>query len=98
MSKPTVLGKNVYVTLPEPEKESKIIVDENTKEALNKELLKKMKKLQVWAVGDSANDKIKEGDWVLVDPTALAQAKMVEFDDGVVRALVLDYHVIHIWS
>lgn len=97
MDKPKVLGKNIYLSLPPQEEESKIIVDENTKAALNKELLKKMKKLQVWARGKSADPEIKEGDWVLVDPTALARAKMVEFDDGVVRALVLDYDIMHIW-
>lgn len=97
MNKPKVLGKYVYVSLPEQKEENKVIVDENTKKALEKELLQQMKKLEVWAVGESANDSINEGDWVLVDPSALAQAKMVEFDDGVTRALVLDFHIVHIW-
>lgn len=98
MMKPKVLGKFVYISLPEKEQESKIIVDNNTKEDLNKALLQKFKKLEVWAVGESANPAIKEGQQVLVDPSAISQAKMVEFDDGSVKALVLDYNIIHIWS
>jgi hypothetical protein len=97
MNKPVVLGKNIYLNIPE-EEDRKVIVDQNTKEALEKELLRKLKKLEVWAVGESANPQIAVGDWVLVDPAAISQAKMVEFDDGVTRALVLDYHIIHIWQ
>jgi hypothetical protein len=96
MNKPKVLGKNVYISLPEEDKKSKIIVDENTKDELNKQLLKKMSKLQVWAVGEGTTV-VEVGDWVLVNPEALSRAKMVEFDDGVIRALVLDYDIIHIW-
>jgi hypothetical protein len=94
--KPLVLGKNVYVNIPEKE-ENKIIVDANTKEALAKELLLKLKKLEIWAIGDAANPKLKVGQMVLIDPAAITRAKMVEFDDGITRALVLDYDIVHIW-
>jgi hypothetical protein len=34
---------------------------------------------------------------VTIDPAAITRAKMVEFDDGITRALVLDYDIVHIW-
>ena len=94
-----VLGRYVYITLP-PKKESKIIPDSNTKEALQKELLKKMKRLQIWDVGELANPKLKKGMWVLVNPASLAKAQMVPFDEDetIVRALIQDYDIIHIWG
>lgn len=96
MIKPKVLGKYVYVEVP-IRKESKLTLDENTKESLQKEFLKQLSRVQVWAVGNMASQEIAEGDWVLVDPIALRDAKMVPFEDGVTRALILDYNVIHIW-
>ena len=96
MNKPIVLGKNVYVNVPHKE-ETKIIVDENTKETLEKQVLIKLRKLEIWAIGDAANPKLEIGQMVLIDPAAITRAKMVEFDDGVTRALVLDYDIIHIW-
>ena len=50
-----LLGNRIYLEMPKKE-ESKIVVDENTKEALNKELLKKMSRLKVFAVGTSIVD------------------------------------------
>lgn len=99
MSQIEVLGKRVYVELPEKE-ESKIIVDENTKEALQKELLKKLQRVTVWAKGSGADPKIEIGQEVLVDPRALTGpgAQIVPFPDGKNRALVMDYDIIHIWK
>jgi len=98
MNKPIVLGKFVYVDLPQKE-ELKVIVDENTKEALQKALLKDLQRVTIWAVGDAANPKLKEGQQVLVDPSALTggNSKIVPFEDGKTRALILDYHIVHIW-
>ena len=91
------------------EEEGKIIVDENTKEELNKQLLKKMKRLTIWGVGELANKKLKPGQEVLVNPQSLAQAQMVPFEEPVkegkegeteevVRALIQDFDIIHIWN
>ena len=44
-----LLGNRIYVEMPKKE-ESKLVVDENTKEALQREMLKKMSKLTVYAV------------------------------------------------
>ena len=98
--KPQVLGKYVYIDIPKKPK-YKVEVDKNTKEDLERAFLKTLDKLQIWAVGESANPKLEEGQWVLVDPEALARnVKMVNFEiDGkeVKKALVLDYHIVHIW-
>lgn len=97
--KPQVLGKFIYLSMP-PEKETKMIVDENTKESLELEILKKLSKLQIWAVGEAANPKLKEDDWVLVSPEALTRAKRIKFQhngEKVTKALVLDYDIVHIW-
>ena len=99
--KPQVLGKFVYIELPDAP-DSKIIVDENTKEELHKKMLVHLQRVKIWAVGDAANPKLKVGQEVLVNPSALtgANAKLVPFPDegkGVRRALVLDYDIVHIW-
>jgi len=100
MKKPKVLGKFVYLTIPE-KKETKLEVDHNTKEALEKEWMQKLDKVEVWAVGENANPAIKEGDFVLFDPSAINTIKMVPFKDEngnqITKALILDYHIVHIW-
>lgn len=89
-----VLGKRVYIELPKKE-ESKLIVDSNTKEALNKELLKKMSRLKVFAVGADITE-IKVGDEVLIDPSALARSPIVTIDDK--EVLLVNYlDIIHVW-
>jgi len=103
MNKPEVLGKYLYVEIPQ--RNSKIIVDENTKEELQKQLLKHLQRVKIWAIGDACSDKLKNayenGREVLINPEGLSQAKMVPFDEGgeepIIRALIMDYHVIHIW-
>ena len=94
-TKPKVLGKFVYIDIPETP-EYKIQVDENTKKALEKEWVSKFNRLQVWAVGESANPSIKEDDWVLIDPEAIRSIKMVPFGKTT-KGLILDYHIVHIW-
>ena len=67
---PKLLGNRVLLEMPPQDDNSKLIVDENTKEALQRELLNKMSKLKVLQVGTIVTE-IKEGDYVLVDPAAL---------------------------
>jgi hypothetical protein len=95
---PKLLGNRVLLELPPQEEESKIVVDENTKEALQRELLNKMSKLKVLQVGTIVTE-IKAGDWVLVDPAALNKATLVPIsNDGEERAiLVSPFDIIQIW-
>ena len=48
----TLLGNRIFLEIPKKE-ESKLIVDENTKESLEKEMIKKMSRLVVHSVGDT---------------------------------------------
>lgn len=90
-----LLGNRIYLEMPKKE-ESKLIVDENTKEALEKEMLKKMSKLKVHTVG-TANMEIKEGDYVLVDPAALSKASLIPINDDESVLLVSPFDIIMIW-
>jgi len=94
---PTLLGNRIYLEMPPQDEDSKIVVDENTKEALQRELLNKMSKLKVLQVGTIVTE-IKVGDWVLVDPAALNRATLVPINDNDDRViLVSPFDVIHIW-
>jgi co-chaperonin GroES (HSP10) len=94
---PKLLGNRVLLQLPPQEEESKIVVDENTKEALQRELLNKMSKLKVLQVGTIVTE-IKAGDWVLVDPAALNKATLVPINENDERAiLVSPFDIIQIW-
>lgn len=95
---PKLLGNRIYLEMPKEDEQSKLIVDENTKEALQRELLNKMSKLKVVQVGTIVTE-IKVGDWVLVDPAALNKATLVPVsEDGEERViLVSPFDVIQIW-
>lgn len=94
---PKLLGNRIYLEMPPQDEESKLIVDENTKEALQRELLNKMSKLKVLQVGTIVTE-IKVGDWVLVDPAALNKATLVPINDNDDRViLVSPFDVVHIW-
>lgn len=90
-----LLGNRVYLEIPKKE-ESKLIVDENTKEALEKEMIKKMSRLKVHSVGTAIMD-IKVGDVVLVDPEALSKARMIPLSDDETVLLVSPFDIIQVW-
>ena len=91
----TLLGNRIYLEIPKKE-ESKLIVDENTKEALEKEMIKKMGKLRVHSVG-TANMEVVAGDYVLVDPAALSKAPIIPLSDDEQVLLVSPFDVIMVW-
>jgi hypothetical protein len=77
--------------------ETKLIVDENTKEALKKELLSKMSRLKVYAIGDLVTN-VSVGDEVLVDPEALARKTLiVPVSDTKELLLVSPFDIVHVW-
>jgi len=90
-----LLGNRIYVEIPKKD-ESKIIVDENTKEALQREMLKKMAKLTVYDVGDLVST-VKAGDVILVDPGKLKDAMVIPLSDDKDVLLVSPFDVIHVW-
>jgi len=91
-----LLGNRIYLEIPKKE-ESKLIVDENTKEALEKEMYKKMSRLTVHSVG-TANMDVKPGDVVLVDPAALQKAPLIPLSEDEQVLLVSPFDVIMIWD
>jgi hypothetical protein len=93
-----LLGTRVYIKVPK-KVEGKVIVDENTKEAMEKALIQKMPKLEIFALGSGITDPdLKEGSFVLVEPSALAAASNIpfEFEDFDV-AMIPYFNIIHIW-
>lgn len=90
-----LLGNRIYVELPKQE-ESKLIVDENTKEALQKEMLKKMSKLTVYAVGDLVTN-IAPGDVILVDPSSLSKSLLIPLSEEKDVLLISPFDVVHVW-
>ena len=94
---PKLLGNRIYLEMPPQDDNSKLIVDDNTKEAVQRELLNKMSKLKVVQVGTIVTE-IKIGDWVLVDPAALNKATLVPINNNDDRAiLVSPFDVIMVW-
>jgi hypothetical protein len=93
-----LLGNRIYLEMPKKD-ESKLIVDENTKEALQKELLKKMSRLKIHSVGDGPmNPKLVVGAEVLVDPSALRDKTLViPLSDTEDVLLVSPFDIIQIW-
>lgn len=91
-----LLGNRVYLEMPKQDEDSKLIVDDNTKEALQREMLKKFSKLTVHTVGDTISN-IKTGDVVLVDPGVLAKAPLVDLSETEQVLLVSPFDIIMIW-
>jgi hypothetical protein len=87
-------GNRLLLDLPKKE-EGKLIVDENTKEALEKEILKKLQRLTVTAVGDLVTD-INIGDEVLVEASAISKAPIIPIN-GENKLLVSPFDVILVW-
>lgn len=87
-----------------PKEDSKVIVDENTKAALQKAMLKRLSRLKVFAVGELVTKFVQKGDEVLVDPSALTDERTpiitVEDDNGkeVIVVLIQDHNIIHVWE
>jgi hypothetical protein len=93
-----LLGNRIYLEMPKKD-ESKLIVDENTKEALQKELLKKMSRLKVHSVGTAITDPdLVIGCEVMVDPSALRDKTLViPLSDTEDVLLVSIFDIIYIW-
>ena len=91
-----LLGNRIYLEMPKQDEDSKLIVDDNTKEALQREMLKKFSKLTVHTVGDIVTT-IKAGDVVLVDPGTLTKAPLVNLSEDEQVLLVSPFDIIMIW-
>lgn len=90
-----LLGNRIYLELPKQE-ESKVIVDENTKEALMKEFSKKLQKVVVYDKGETVNN-VEIGDVVMADHKALSSAPVIDLGNGTTVILVSPFDIVHIW-
>ena len=92
-----LLGNRIYLEIPKKE-ESKLIVDENTKEALEKEMIKKMSRLTIHSVGTANMDaELVPGAIVLVDPAALSKAPLIPLSEDEQVLLVSPFDIIQVW-
>lgn len=92
-----LLGNRLYITLP-PKEKSNLTVDANTKEALQKELLLKMSRLKIFAVGAGVVDPdFVEGAEVLIDPIKISSGIIVPLSADHNVLMVSAFDVIHIW-
>jgi hypothetical protein len=91
-----LLGNRIYLEVPKQVEENKLIVDENTKEALQREMLKTFSKLKIHSVGDTVTS-VKAGDIVLVDPGKVSQGQLINLTDDEQVILVSPFDVIMIW-
>jgi hypothetical protein len=93
-----LLGNRIYLEMPKKE-ESKVIVDDNTKESLQKALLNKMNRLKVHSVGTAITDPdLVVGCEVMVDPSALRDKTLViPLSDEEDVLLVSIFDIIYIW-
>mgnify|MGYP000573666191 CR=1 FL=1 len=89
-----LFGQRLLLDLPKKE-EGKLIVDENTKEALEREMMQKYNRLSVHAVGGDVSD-INVGDVVLIDPAALSRAPVIPMGEDN-KLLVSKFDVILTW-
>jgi len=88
-------GNRIYLELPQQE-DSKVIVDHNTKEALQRAFADKMLRATVYAVGEVVTD-LKPGDVVLADPIALGKASIIPIDETTTVVMLSSYDIIHKW-
>jgi hypothetical protein len=88
-----LLGNRIYLLFEQ--EESPVIVDENTKIALQEAFAKKMLRAKVYDVGTTVLD-IKKNEEVLVDPKALQNASVIPLGDINVL-LVSPFDVVHVW-
>lgn len=91
-----LLGNRLYLEIPE-EPKSAVILDDESKEALEKEKMKRYGRLKVYAVGD-AIDHIKEGDEVMIDPTSIANGAIkIPLSEDKYVFMVSIFQIAHIW-
>jgi hypothetical protein len=89
-----LLGNRILLDLPKKE-EGKLIVDDNTKEALEREMVQKYNKLTVFATGDLVTN-IPLDAQVLVHPEALSKAPVIPIGDSN-KLLISTFDVILVW-
>lgn len=84
----------VLLNLPEPP-DSNLILNDETKNRMMEEQVKKMNKLEIFMVGENV-DFLKKGDIVYIPNDSLQRASVVEVDDKP-KAMVNSMDIAIIW-
>jgi len=87
-------GNRVYLTLPDMQ-EYKVELSPEFKKELQAEIVSKLDRLTVYAVGNTVKN-VKVGDEVFVDPLELKRATVVNVE-GKERIIVPSYGISHVW-
>jgi hypothetical protein len=88
-------GNRIYLEIPE-EPKSSLHLDEESKAAIEAEKMKKWGRLKVYAVGNLIED-IKEGDEVMIDPTAVSKIVKIPLSDTREVLLLSTFDIAHVW-
>jgi len=91
-----LLGRRVYLELPE-EENSSIILDEETKAFKEKERMRKYGRLVVYAVGSGVTDELSEGDEVMIDPGSVSRVMKIPLSEDKDVILISIDDIAHIW-
>jgi len=89
------LGRRVYLEIPE-EPKSNIILDDESKAALEAERLRRYGRLTVYAVGADCVD-LTEGDEVMIDPSSVSRVLKIPLTADKDVLLVSYFDIAHIW-
>lgn len=89
-----ILGKRVYLVLPEI-KESNFSISPELKEELLKKEMQKLDKLKVYDIGLEVKS-VKKGDTVQIDPIGIQRARRLIIDEKQIISVVED-EIMHIW-
>lgn len=90
-----LLGNRLYLEIPE-EPKSAVILDDESKAALEIEKTKKYGRLKVYAVGDTITH-IEEGDEIMIDPSSVANVIRIPLSEDRVVMMISIFQVAHIW-
>ena len=90
-----LLGRRVYLEIPE-EPNSSIILDDASKKALESERLERWGRLTVYAVGTDVVD-LTEGDEVMIDPSSVTKVLKIPLTPDKDVLLVSYFDIAHIW-
>jgi hypothetical protein len=96
-------GTRIYLEMPE-EPKSLLHLDDESKLAIEAEKMKKWGRLTVYAVGNSVNAgvdeefHIKEGDVVMIDPTAASKIVKIPLSEDVEVLMLSSFDIAHIWK
>lgn len=91
-----LLGRRVYLEMPEEPKSSLSYLDDETKAALEAERMKRYGRLTVYAVGSDVTE-LQEGDEVMIDPGSASKVLKIPLSPDKDVLLVSLFDIAHIW-